>query len=139
MLTQFIHSLTISPPPPGQDPTNTTPTAKRAWRPNNFASINPKSGIIIYCESTPIETSIGLYKTLLKSVKVRVMPIPNMIIPSVGTIRNLRSTNGEGYIYVITEKAIIQNVKNLVIALFRKFAVFNKILNPNRFLKAELT
>ncbi len=67
------------------------------------------------------------------------MPIPNMIIPSVGTIRNLRSTNGEGYIYVTTEKAIIQNVKNLVIALFRKFAVVNKILNPNRFLKAELT
>ena len=49
-----------------------------------------------YCAAAPMATSRGLPAILLKSPTVRVMPIPNMIIPRTGTISPVSPANGPG-------------------------------------------
>ncbi|MCK5710720.1 MAG: hypothetical protein KAI07_09295, partial [Deltaproteobacteria bacterium] len=65
--------------------------------------------------------------TLLKSEVVNVTPIPNIIIPSVGTIRFFKSAKYAGYRYATAEKSMIQSVKKLVTTLFRSDKYFKGV------------
>jgi hypothetical protein len=119
--------ITFDEVPPGHDPTSTTPAASIGSSSNILASANPRNGITPYCATTPTPTSLGLSKTLLKSEVVNVAPIPNIIMPSVGTIRFLKSAKYTGYRYAIAEKSMIQSVKKLVTTLFRSDKYFKGV------------
>src|SRR5699024_9925206 len=74
--------MTFEAVPPGQQPTRMTPSAISGGNASNFANANAKSGIIENCKTTPAITLFGCFKICLKSSKVSVMHITNIIIPS---------------------------------------------------------
>src|SRR5699024_9184835 len=74
--------MTFEAVPPGQQPTRMTPSAISGGNASSFANANAKSGIMENCKTTPAITLFGCFKICLKSSKVSVIPIPNIIIPS---------------------------------------------------------
>src|SRR5699024_7172634 len=74
--------MTLEAVPPGQQPTRMTPSAISGGNASNFANANAKSGIMENCKTTPAITLFGCFEICLKSSKVSVIPIPNIIIPS---------------------------------------------------------
>src|SRR5699024_593367 len=74
--------MTFDAVPPGQQPTKMTPTATSAGKSKPTARPKASKGIIVYCETTPIKTLFGCFPICLKSSKLSVSPIPNIIIPN---------------------------------------------------------
>ena len=74
-------ATTFEAVPPGQQETRINPTAISRGRFINITIIHPKKGIITNWRVTPHINAAGKRKTLLKSLKVKVNPIPNIINP----------------------------------------------------------
>ncbi len=73
--------------PPGQQPTSTTPMAISGGRAKNCTSAKDASGMMTNCRIAPTAIFFGWRNTFLKSCGVRLMPMPNMMIPKSSGIR----------------------------------------------------
>ena len=73
--------MTFDAVPPGQVPTRMTPMASSGGRAKSRTRAQATKGMIRNWATTPISTSQGRLKTVLKSCTVKVMPMPNMTIP----------------------------------------------------------
>ena len=74
--------MTFEDVPPGQVPTRMTPMASSAGRRNRWQRAKARSGMIVYCSTAPMTTSLGLWNTTAKSWGFNVRPMPNMTMPS---------------------------------------------------------
>ena len=117
------NSGTLDDVPPGQVPTNTTPTINASSNPKIFDNKNAIRGIIRNCANVPFKTSNGLFKTNLKSSKLKVIPIPNIMTPNKILITDWPNTtdvtqlNTSGLIKPTVIKRIIIMPKYLEITL----------------------
>ena len=116
--------ITFDDVPPGQVPTNITPTASSAGKSNAFAISHANIGIIVNCANTPINTSRGRFNTNRKSSGLSVMPIPNIaalnkIVTCGVAQRNVQGMNRAIAVTIKTNSAMYFDTKALI---------FNRIL-----------
>ena len=88
--------MTFDEVPPGQVPTRMTPAASSGGSENACASPHASSGMMPNCATVPMKTSRGRCRTSLKSSKRRVMPMPNMTMPSRMVIQGTVHLNVHG-------------------------------------------
>ena len=81
--------ITFEATPPGQEPTSTTPAAISGGKPKAVASPQPTKGITPNWSTMPTKTGQGILRTRVKSPRLRVVPIPNMMSWMRGTMRTL--------------------------------------------------
>lgn len=74
--------MTLELVPPGHEPTRITPTASSGGSWNTIVSRNASTGMITNCARMPTMTAFGFVNTTLKSASLRVMPMPNITMPS---------------------------------------------------------
>ena len=75
--------ITFDAVPPGQQPTNITPTAISWGKLKIFVSKNANNGIMVNWAMQPIMTFFGRENTILKSLGFNVMPIHNIMMPNI--------------------------------------------------------
>ncbi len=95
-LARLKKAITFEAVPPGQQLTRINPTARSFSKSKPFANENPRIGIMINCAPTPIPIATGVFRTSLKSLKLKVSPMPSMMTPSPGPIYDLNHANDGG-------------------------------------------
>ena len=75
--------ITLEEVPPGQVPTSTTPTVRAGSRWKALDSRKARPGMTKYWAQTPKKMFLGCFSTRAKSWRLVVIPMPNMMIPSI--------------------------------------------------------
>ena len=79
--------ITLLDVPPGHVPTSTTPAINAVSRPKTMLNPHANNGIIVNCATVPRRTYFGCVKTGMKSLMLRVRPIPNITSINSGLIQ----------------------------------------------------
>jgi len=88
--------MTLLEVPPGQQPTNITPTAIIGSSLNTRVRTYAMSGIKVNWAIKPTKTTLGRLITSTKSSVLSVVPMPNIIMPKIGTIILANEANNSG-------------------------------------------
>ena len=79
----LINVITLEAVPPGQVPTSTTPTVRAGSRLKARESRYARKGMMAYWATAPKNTSRGRCRIRRKSFSSMVVPMPNIMIPSI--------------------------------------------------------
>ena len=83
-LALAINAITFDARPLGEQPTSTRPAAISGGRPNEFARAKPTNGMMVNWQASPTRTPTGILTTRVKSPRLNVVPIANMMICNTG-------------------------------------------------------
>ena len=108
------YAITFDAVPPGQHETKINPTAKKSGNCKILEIAHPKKGMIENWVNTPIIVHRGFWNKILKSVILRVKPIPGIMIPNPRVIKlPLNQVKNSGLNKAEKEKIITHKGKRL--------------------------
>jgi len=115
--------ITLEAVPPGQEPRRMNPVEVSGPKPNAVAIPRARAGISRNCSIRPMSTGEGFFTIRVKSSGFRVIPMPNMITPSPGLMRNADPEKTEGKTHAARENSTIHRRKRRL----RLFSIFINI------------
>ena len=108
------YAITLDAVPPGQHETKINPTAKKSGSSKALEIVQPKQGINENWVNTPMIVHLGFLYKILKSLILRVNPIPSIIKPNPKVIKlPLNQVKNCGFNNAVNEKITIHKGNRL--------------------------
>ena len=83
-----MYAITLEAKPLGEQPINKIPAEISGGKSKEYANTKPTNGMMVNWHIKPTKTALGVFTTATKSAHDIVVPMPNIMICSKGTMSN---------------------------------------------------